>query len=252
MKVKQSGHIGDLIYSLSAVQAVSKLSGEPVDFYIGFDVMNTVNGHPSGKFTMNTESYNYIKPLLEAIPFIKSVNKHAGEEIDYDFDKFRSFRLPVEKYDLRKWHTIIYPELQIDIADRIFQIEDKLPYVEGKIVVNFTNRYRHKIDFSILQEHSDKLFFVGLDAEHQLFESILKREVKRIHVKNGLHMAQILNSCKVFIGNQSSTFAMAEQMKVPRVLEVFLGSPNVITTGNSLEYCTTEGLNHIFKILLTL
>jgi hypothetical protein len=63
-------------------------------------------------------------------------------------------------------------------------------------------------------------------------------------------MAQIIKSCKLFIGNQSSSFAIAEQMKTPRALELFSGSPNVIVTNNGIAYTNTETLiNHIKRIL---
>jgi hypothetical protein len=50
----------------------------------------------------------------------------------------------------------------------------------------------------------------------------------------------------LFIGNQSSTFALAEQMKINRALEVHNGCPNVITMGGeTFDYMTTEGLEHL-------
>jgi len=61
-------------------------------------------------------------------------------------------------------------------------------------------------------------------------------------------MANILNSCYLFIGNQSSTFALAEQMKIRRALEVHNQNPNVISTGGEVyDYMTTQGLEHLIK-----
>ena len=64
MRVIKSGHLGDLIYSLTATKRVAELHGS-VDFHIGFREQNGVPGHPSGGYCMNLKSYEYIKPLLE-------------------------------------------------------------------------------------------------------------------------------------------------------------------------------------------
>jgi hypothetical protein len=91
------------------------------------------------------------------------------------------------------------------------------------------------------------IYFVGLDEEHVLFE-LYEIDYKRITVKDALHMSQILNSCYLYIGNQSSTFALAEQMKINRALEVHNICPNVIVSGaNGIDYMTTEGLEYIIN-----
>ena len=52
----------------------------------------------------------------------------------------------------------------------------------------------------------------------------------------------------MFIGNQSSTFALAEQMKINRALEVHNGCPNVITSGcNVYDYINNEGFKNLIK-----
>ena len=47
-------------------------------------------------------------------------------------------------------------------------------------------------------------------------------------VLNALDLAQTIAGCKFFIGNQSFSFAVAEAIKVKRVLEVCYETPNVI------------------------
>ena len=50
-------------------------------------------------------------------------------------------------------------------------------------------------------------------------------------VTNFLEMAGIINSCKLFIGNQSFPFSIAEALKVTRLLESYYRVPNVIVEG---------------------
>lgn len=248
MKVKQSGHIGDLIYSLSACYNLHKVSGDMIDFYIGFDTLNQTLGHPSGKYTMTNESYDYIKPLLMAQPYIKSVNKHyKGIEVDYDFDAFRNYKFNIGAYDLRKWHSLVYPELEVNLSEQCVFVDKHLDYLKDKIVVNLTQRYRSfGINYRKLEDQD--FVFVGLESEHQLFKNTYGFEPKRLNVKDALHMAEIINSCKLFIGNQSSAYAIAEQMKANRALEVFNQNPNVISVGGlTHDYMTTEGLQIILN-----
>jgi hypothetical protein len=48
-------------------------------------------------------------------------------------------------------------------------------------------------------------------------------------------MATLINSCKLFIGNQSFPFSIAEGLKVNRLLEVYHLSPNVIVEGKGAQ-----------------
>ena len=44
-------------------------------------------------------------------------------------------------------------------------------------------------------------------------------------------MASIINGSKLFIGNQTFAFSLAEGLKVNRVLELYYAAPNVIVEG---------------------
>jgi hypothetical protein len=247
MRVKQSGHIGDLIYSLSSIKRVAELSGEGVDLFIGFNEINRTPEHPSGNYTMNDNYYRYLLPLLKELPYINSVTPAKKEvEVDYNFDSFRNNGYNLGAYDLRRWHGLIYEDLSHPniMTAKCIEIESKLPYLKGKIAINLSLRYRNPtIDYSKLKDIEHDLIFVGLDNEYNDF--ILRYNVipKRVNVKDALHMATILNSVDLFIGNQSSTFALAEQMKIKRALDVYNPSPNVIVSGdNGYDFMTTKGM----------
>jgi len=225
---------------------------EPVDYYLGFDRVSTTPNHPSGKYTMNESSYAYILPLLEHQDYIGEVYKHRNQNIDYDLDLFRDKGFSLGAYDLRKWYELVYPVASVDISEPAIKCDlPVLEYLSDKIVINLSLRYRNQqIDYSKLKPYESKIVFVGLDNEYIIFQALSKLNVKKLHVKDALHMAQIIKSCKLFIGNQSSSFAIAEQMKTPRALELFSGSPNVIVTNNGIAYTNTETLiNHIKRIL---
>jgi ADP-heptose:LPS heptosyltransferase len=64
-------------------------------------------------------------------------------------------------------------------------------------------------------------------------------------------MAECIASCKFFIGNQSSPFAVAEQLKVPRIVEVYPQAPNVIPTGGLAydAYATPNLVHHVNMLI---
>ena len=251
--VLQSGHLGDMIYSLSAAKKASQTYNKQIHFMIGFKEPNTVPGHPSGKMCMNDETYNYIKPLLEFQPYIAKVSKHNGEQVHMNFDAFRHIGLNLAAGDLRMAHGYVYPETQSDLSiGALMAPENKLDNLSDKIVINLSTRYRTpSLNYAILEPIQDKIVFVGLDDEYNKFRLGYGFHPKRMHVKDALHMAQIISSAKLFIGNQSSTFAIAEQLKVPRLLEVHNRCPNVIPMGGEgYYYQTTEGLSRLIQKFL--
>jgi len=247
ISVLQSGNNGDLIYSLSSAYAAHQLHNKPIDFYVGFNLRNTVPNHPSGAFCMNDVTYNYLKPLLEYQPWINKVEKHTNQEIDYNFDWFRDIGINLSSGDIRMWHWAIYPELNNSLTiPPLMTPERHLEYLDDSIIISLSKRYRNNtINYSILEPIASKCLFVGLDDEYTQFNQNFMLGIKRLHVKDALHMSEIISSCKLFIGNQSSSFSIAEQLKVPRLLEVFNQCPNVIPIGGEgYGYYTTENLKY--------
>lgn len=249
MKLKtvlQSGHLGDLIYCLSAVQAI----GEPVHFYVGFKLSNGVPNHPSGRYCMNNDMYAYIKPLLKAQPYISEVSIHDSRIVDYNFDQFRNIGLNLACGDLRRSHFQVYPELATDLTQTALFVEQTFPQFNDFIVINFSSRYRNRhMNYSFLQNYN--VIFVGLDQEYDEFVARNHWQPKRMLIDDALQMAMLVKSCKLYIGNQSSTYAIAEQLKVPRLLESYQPCPNVIPMGaNGYDYTNQSTLEYFVKKLI--
>ena len=252
MRVIQSGHIGDLIYSLSATKKASELHGEKIDFHIGFREQNTTPNHPGGGYCMNLISYAYIKPLLEFQPYIQSVQMNAHPDIVYDFDKFRRHDLNLAAGDLRRTHFFAYPELTCDLTQPCVIAPEVIEELKGTILLNFSTRYRNNdINYKCLKEH--KCVFFGYEEEYDAFCTRHQLDCEHLKVKDALELAQVINSVKLVIGNQSSTFALAEQMKVKRMLESYHHCPNVIPMGGvaydyNKTYTFVKILNEIIDI----
>ena len=248
ISVLQSGHLGDLIYSLPFVKRAAEINDANVNFNVGFDEISGTPNHSSGKYCINETTYNYIKPLLEYQSYIANVQKHDGNLVNYNFDQFRRIGLNIAAGDLRRNHGYVYPELQQDLSGPFIEAPMDEQY-KNLIVVNLTDRYRNpKVDYRILANYD--FVFVGLEHEYENFCKIHYIKPERIILENALQTATLLNSCKLFIGNQSSTFAIAEGLKIKRMLEVFNTCPNVIPMGaNGYGYINQHGFETLLNLI---
>ena len=66
-----------------------------------------------------------------------------------------------------------------------------------------------------------------------------------------LELAEIIKSCKLFIGNLSFGYALAEAIKVPRLLESQPDFPLVYPNGeNAYDFYFQEHFELLFKKLI--
>ena len=173
---------------------------------------------------------------------------NAHPDIVYDFDKFRRHNLNLAAGDLRRNQFLVYPELMCDLHEPCIEATEPIPYFADKILLNFSSRYRnYDINYFPLKEH--KCVFFGYESEYIAFTDRWQLDCELIKCQDALMLATILGSSKAFIGNQSSTYAIAEQMKVKRLLEVCVQSPNVIPVNNGFDYVTNQAFNHFLTTL---
>ena len=82
----------------------------------------------------------------------------------------------------------------------------------------------------------------------------MKKQLPKLEYKpvaNFLELASVIAGSKLFIGNQSFPFSLAEALKVRRVLEVFYQCPNVLVEGaNGYDFCYQPQFEKIVSDLL--
>jgi hypothetical protein len=114
------------------------------------------------------------------------------------------------------------------------------------LIINKTSRfYNETINYKFLDE-IPRVGFIGLFEEYEHF---VKRHqlynLQYLQTPTALDVANLMQSSGIFLGNQSSAFAIAEGMKVPRLLEVFEPAPNVIPIGGEcIEFIQTHQVIH--------
>jgi hypothetical protein len=251
LKFKHSGASGDILYAMPAIKKACDIYDLQAVLYININAPN-LNSNPAfkhayGDVMLNDYAYKMLRPLLMKFDFIYDVLPYRNQRLDYDLDKFRSIGMNLAAYDIKRWYALAFPELtNVNYSEPILHI-DTMP--SDYIVVNRTERYQNpNIDYTILNDLKETIYFTGSTAEYSIFSQ--KVNCKYLAVENFLDLARIINNSKLFIGNQSMNFAIAESLKCKRALEICFYAPNVIPSGGDyFELWNTESLNKLIKLI---
>jgi hypothetical protein len=229
---KHSGHSGDIIYSLPAIKALSR--GRPATLYLqpGQPAYfpSEMRPHPVGDVKLNAYMANALLPLLRIQPYLSAVEIYSGQSIDYDLDAFRDVWLPTDRGHIARWYFWVYG-IAGDLSKPWLHISG-YKSADNAIVLARSHRYQNgDLDFHFLNDFGE-IRFVGTRAEYEDMKRILPN-LKYVECNDFLCLAHVIRSARFFIGNQSFPYAIAEALKVPRVLEVYPYCPNVIPEGEN-------------------
>lgn len=253
---KHSGNTGDVIYSLPSIKMICEKQGKKAVLYIRLNHPSgfTESQHPLGGVMMNKSMFDMLKPLLMSQNYFKDVLWYENESIptiDYDLDRFRVDYLNLSSGNIAQWIGNSYPELR----PNLYEPSLKVPFGSGVsvkpgIIVNRSSRYQNLFfDYSQLSKYED-VWFVGVESEFKALK-IHNPNLSHLIVKDFLELLHFIAGCKLFIGNQSMAFAIAEQLKVPRILEQYAHAPNVIPQGGEYFVChTSEQFNKAISLSL--
>lgn len=227
LNFKHSGHLGDIIYSFPVLEKLSYT--HKINLFINLNKKVAINSykHTAGNVYINEKLYTKLVPLLKNISFINSFNTYNDETIDIDLDLFREFPFNLNFISVR-WYshiTNVFPDFS-KISLNIKSHET----IVNKIVIIRSFRARNVfVNYTFLKKYNN-LLFVGLPDEFEDF----KKDVPNLEYynpKDFYELAQIIKASKFYLGNQSFGFALAECMKVPRLLEAYSEFPVVHPIG---------------------
>lgn len=230
---------GDLVASMAAIKSYYDGTGKKVtlyqqknlqaSYYQGARHGTVSDADGTTMVCMNTKMFDMIKPLVESQEYIDKMEEFTGQKILVDLDVIRKeifVNLPHGM--IQSWPMFAYPDLAYDLSKPWIdlqpnkEIEDKiLPQVNGKILLNFTERYRNEhISYFFLRKYKHDLIFAGTDIEHLLFMNKWKVDMPKLKVDNFLELAYALKHCKFVLCNQSMVWNISAAIKSPHVLEV--------------------------------
>jgi len=217
-------------------------------YYIKLDRPSTFTDaqHPLGSVMMNRKMFDMAYPLLKQQCYIhEGIALEKGEDmrVDYDLDLFRKEYKNLSAGNIQSWISMAHPDLRPKMDLDSISVDSKL---NDYILVSRSSRYQNQwIDYSLLK-HYDNVKFIGVESEFKVLR-LHNPNIEHLEVKDFLELAELIAGCKLYIGNQSMPYAIAELLKVRRILEQFSHAPNVIPSGGEWYAFHT---NEQFKKLL--
>lgn len=265
-RIKHSVNLGDLIACMAAIKKyydvtkrqviISQSIGTLAAYYQG--ASHPTKNEAGEHVCMNAKMWDMVKPLIESQYYVHSFEKYEGQKIDLDFDVIRGktfVNLPNGM--IQSWIVFAFPDLACDLSKPWITIEGKAPkhitkQVGGKILINFTERYRNSImDYFFLKNYTDDLIFSGTEREHFLFCNQWQLNIPRIETNDFLDLAYAVRDARFTIGNQSFLWNLCEALKSPRILEMCSFAPNCapMIGEDSYGYYHQVGAEYYFRKL---
>jgi hypothetical protein len=246
---KHSGNCGDLIYSLPAMLALADQTHDSrIHLYLRTNQKAPYLGtakHPLGNVTLNEEMARMIKPLLLSQNKITTCELYADQDIDFDLDKIREYPFHYDRGNIARWYFLIFP-VSYDLSSPWLFVEPS-SITGNSIVIARSSRYRMPyIDYSFLRKYPN-VCFVGLAEEYLEMKQQIP-SLRFLETCNFYELATLISGSRLFIGNQSFPFSIAEALKVNRLLEVCYKIPNVIVSGrNGFDFCFQKQFEYLVK-----
>ena len=236
IRFSHNGHLGDIIYSLLFLKNIASNTKKKIEYFIIVAENDQhLSGHPSGgKVMINKKAYLFIKPLIELQTYIKFLKYDENEEDSVDLSNIRNSSINLSAGLITDWYPKFF-QYSIDLSEKWLNtsIKKDKKYKDA-LIISRSERYLNiSIDYSFIKQLKN-VFFLGSKKEFNLFKADFNlKNIRYLHVKDALEAAKIIYSSKVFLGNQSLFFSIAEGLKVTRALEVFEPAPNVIPLGKN-------------------
>lgn len=233
MNFIHSGCMGDCVYALPTIKSIQRQRAErfsKANLWLRPDVPETIPewaGQRQG-VRMTRQQTESLIPLLKIQEGIGDVALYDGQPVDIDLDRFRDLDFnflagDVGRYQAYPWRAApaLYERwIRVEPSDRF----------KGCVLVNRTRRYlNERIDYKFLSRRPD-VVFVGFADEYSAFSKDV-HGIPHEQAPDTLELARWIAGAKAFVGNQSFCWALAEAMKVPRLLEVFPRLPNNVVHG---------------------
>ncbi len=245
-----TGHAGDIIYAIPTMYALAK--ERKINLYLELDKpardFTPSMKHPNGRVMLTRKSVELFAPLLLSQPQFNKCEALTGQPIHYDLTAFRELPFDYRMGSIARWYFLTYG-INWDLGRSWLTVPPNRNF-EDAIVVAHSSRYRSPgISYAFLEKYP-RVVFTGVPEEFAEMKTQIP-SLEYAPVNNFYELASIISGSKLFIGNQSFPFSLAEAMKVKRVLEVFHQCPNVITEGaNGYDFCYQPQFEKIVSQLL--
>lgn len=244
-----SGALGDVICSLPTVRALSE--GEPARLLLRVGKpAKLAEGflHPCGDVLLDKDFAGKLLPLLRQQSYLAEVGLFDGQAVDYELDRFRDCGFDLRRGHIARYYSYVWPCCPV-LWEPWLSVEPDNSY-RDTIIINRTSRYRSALSYGFLSRYTDAVF-TGLKSEYVAFRKEAGFNLPFLETSSFVELASAIAGCRLFIGNQSFCWTLAEGTKVRRVAEPCPYVPNSAPFGpNGYEGWTQEGFEAIVERLL--
>lgn len=242
---KHSGNVGDIIYALPCMLAIAGEADIHLHLSVHQKALYGKMHHPLGNVMLDEKMVELLQPLLLAQPKIKTCDILTDQAIDVDLDIIRRYPLLLDRGNIARWYFWAYG-VNYDLCRPWLSVAPD-PSLQNAIIVARSHRYHAPgIDYRFL-DRQPEVYFIGLPSEYESMKKMVPR-ISYLPTGNFLELARLIAGCKLFIGNQSFPFSVAEALKVKRLLEVYFRTPNVTVYGeNGYDFCFQPQFEKLVK-----
>lgn len=259
------GKLGDIIYALPACRALG----------INHLILSTCEKSEDPLRAFPRQAAQQLLPLLlhqkylgrvsiTAAPFPLEEAENSWPGVDYNFDRFRivprhrigeSFLGIVPRYlKLRLEdvpahlveHFASTVGVRVDLSEP-WLTAPKSPLTQNKVVISITHNWRSYSEryWELLLEGLDNLVFVGHESE---FKKAKVERARFIPTENHLELAALIHGARLFLGTISFPYAIAEGLKVPRLVELCFRNLNAFPVGAQGEILSPDVLESRIRV----
>lgn len=223
------GHLGDIINSLPTIKLISRTKNCHLYIQSNKKIPSHAisKDHPFGDVYLTRNSILKLIPLLKQQRFLQKVEVFSNQKIDVDLNFFRE--LPINfNIDSVRWYSHLTGTFP-DLSETYLNVTSNEKYKNFIVIMRSLRRQNDQIDYSFLSSYN-KIVFLGLENE---YKNLKEKLVNLEHYESNdfLELASIIKGAKLFIGNLSFGYALAEALKVPRLLESGPNFPLVYPNG---------------------
>lgn len=229
-----SGDLGDIIACLPTIRALG--GGHLVIFERHDKIPGTLNIRES----MRGKRFDFIRPLLEAQPYIESVTwSDTIPKTKYDFSTFRHDHILGES--LLEWQAR-HIGVSASTEPWLSGVTPRKD-MEGRIVVTRTARYQNWVVPwpAIVKAHRERIVFIGLPAEHKDFQQLVG-PVEYLPTATMLDVAEVIAGSDILIANQTAACWVGLGLGHPLIQEQSPVTRDSMIPRANAQYCLYDAM----------
>lgn len=221
------GQIGDLIHSLYVIKSTCLRDNCKANLFIADNsYINLVSA--CGNFTFDIKkTFDDIYDLINKQDYIENF-EILPKNFNMDLVNLNSWRNYIEivrnstgSYS-KCWTELMMETFSVDKIDGAWINSDEDEYTKNKVLIH-NSSHRHNPLFNLnnlINNINDEILFITTNEEEWNKFRFHNEKIKPYFRKNITEITSSIKSCKYFIGNQSSPFAIASALNKDRFVEL--------------------------------